>query len=188
MDWGLLRRDRRSMFGVSLRQPLLVTKRRWVYGVLCVFNLTLRFAWALSIFGGTHLSPCYPLFNPTESVFNLDAVTHRKRAPLYHHRNPSTPSTRPPTRPGPQPFWPASVTAESHPIPPTGVQGRGAGMFFFEFIEIIRRTVWAVFRIEWEVVVKVWRSITLAHRLAGSTSRILAWTFPLTRVLLMSGI
>ena len=27
-------------------------------------------------------------------------------------------------------------------------------MFFFEFIEIIRRHVWAVFRIEWEVVVK----------------------------------
>lgn len=32
-----------------------------------------------------------------------------------------------------------------------GVPGRGLGMFFFEVVEILRRTVWAVFRIEWEV-------------------------------------
>ncbi len=36
-----------------------------------------------------------------------------------------------------------------------GVPGHGAGMLFFELIEILRRTVWAVFRIEWEVIVKV---------------------------------
>jgi len=36
------------------------------------------------------------------------------------------------------------------------ISGRGAGMFFFEAIELLRRTVWAVFRIEWEVVVKVY--------------------------------
>jgi hypothetical protein len=53
MDWGLLRRDRRSACGVSLRQPLLVTRHKWVYGGLCMVNLMLRFAWALSIFGGT---------------------------------------------------------------------------------------------------------------------------------------
>ena len=29
-------------------------------------------------------------------------------------------------------------------------------MFFFEVIEIFRRTVWAVFRIEWEVVTKIY--------------------------------
>ena len=28
-------------------------------------------------------------------------------------------------------------------------------MLFFEAVEIVRRTVWAVFRIEWEVVAKV---------------------------------
>ena len=31
----------------------------------------------------------------------------------------------------------------------------GGGMFFLEAVEILRRTVWAVFRIEWEVIVKV---------------------------------
>ena len=36
-----------------------------------------------------------------------------------------------------------------------GVPGRGAGMLFFEVVEIFRRTVWAIFRIEWEVVTKV---------------------------------
>jgi len=35
-----------------------------------------------------------------------------------------------------------------------GVAGHGAGMFLFEFLEIGRRTVWAVFRIEWEAIVK----------------------------------
>ena len=90
MDWGLLRRDSRAALGWSLREPLLVTSKRWVYGALCVFNLALRFIWALSIFGG--------------------------------------------------------------------VQGRGAGMFFFEVIELVRRTVWAIFRIEWEVINKVYNS------------------------------
>ena len=35
-------------------------------------------------------------------------------------------------------------------------------MLFFEMAEILRRTVWAVFRIEWECVVKV-------HRLSHDT-------------------
>lgn len=35
-----------------------------------------------------------------------------------------------------------------------GVSSHGAGMFFFEVIEVFRRTVWAVFRIEWEVIAK----------------------------------
>ena len=30
----------------------------------------------------------------------------------------------------------------------------GGGMFFLEAVEILRRTVWAVFRIEWEMVAK----------------------------------
>jgi len=37
-----------------------------------------------------------------------------------------------------------------------GLPGRGYGMFVFEVLEIARRTAWAVFRIEWEVVVKVY--------------------------------
>jgi len=98
MDWGLLkrdkqiyhandlRRDQRSPCGVSLREPLLVTQRQWVYGALIGFDFCLRFIWALSVFGG--------------------------------------------------------------------LPGRGAGMFFFEIVEVGRRTVWAVFRIEWEAIVK----------------------------------
>ena len=31
-------------------------------------------------------------------------------------------------------------------------------MFFFEVVELLRRTVWAMFRIEWEVIVKVHRA------------------------------
>jgi len=31
---------------------------------------------------------------------------------------------------------------------------RGAGLFFFELAEILRRTVWALFRIEWELIDK----------------------------------
>ena len=31
----------------------------------------------------------------------------------------------------------------------------GGGMFFLEAVEILRRTVWAIFRIEWEYIVKV---------------------------------
>ena len=34
------------------------------------------------------------------------------------------------------------------------VPGRGGGMFFLELAEVARRTVWAVFRIEWEMVAK----------------------------------
>ena len=37
-----------------------------------------------------------------------------------------------------------------------GVPGRGLGMFFFEVVEMARRTVWAIFRIEWEMVAKVY--------------------------------
>ena len=51
-----------------------------------------------------------------------------------------------------------------------GVAGRGAGMFFFEAVEILRRTVWAIFRIEWEVVVKVYSSSYGAVPLQSATS------------------
>jgi len=47
-----------------------------------------------------------------------------------------------------------------------GVPGHGAGMLFFELIEILRRTVWAVFRIEWEVIVKVLKTLPLPGALA----------------------
>jgi hypothetical protein len=40
---------------------------------------------------------------------------------------------------------------------------RGHGMFFFEVLEIVRRTVWAVFRIEWEWVNKVMPRGALAY-------------------------
>jgi len=70
-----------------LRSPVFITKSTAAHVGLCVFDLALRFVWALSVFGG--------------------------------------------------------------------VPGRGAGMFFFEVVEIVRRTVWAIFRIEWEVVSKV---------------------------------
>lgn len=42
------------------------------------------------------------------------------------------------------------------------VSSHGAGMFFFEFMEILRRTVWAVFRIEWEVIVKDRRFLSVS--------------------------
>jgi hypothetical protein len=89
MDWGLLKRNPRAPLGWAMRAELLITSRKWVYAALCVFNLGLRFVWALSLFG-------------------------------Y--------ATSP-----------------------------GGGMFFLEAIEIVRRTVWAIFRIEWEYIVKVRR-------------------------------
>jgi hypothetical protein len=102
MDWGLFRHA--NLFGQApeekgraccggkpsvcrMREPLLVSSSKCVYVLLCIFDLLLRFVWALSIFGG--------------------------------------------------------------------VPSRGFGMFFFECVEIVRRTVWAVFRIEWEVIAKV---------------------------------
>ena len=92
MDWGLPSYSNNaadSICGYKMRNPLLVTKNRWVYIALCAFNFTFRFIWTLTVFGG--------------------------------------------------------------------VPGYGAGMFFFEVVEVVRRTVWAVFRIEWEVICKVWR-------------------------------
>ena len=102
MDWGLFRQA--NLGGRTpgetgtaccggkptvcrLREPLLVTRSKLVYLGLCVFDLLLRFVWAVSVFGG--------------------------------------------------------------------VPSRGAGMLFFECVEILRRHVWAVFRIEWEVIAKV---------------------------------
>ena len=38
MDWGLLVPDKRSPFGYRLREPLLVTKRKGMYVLLCIFN------------------------------------------------------------------------------------------------------------------------------------------------------
>ena len=35
-----------------MREPLLVTRSKLVYVLLCVFDLVLRFVWALSVFGG----------------------------------------------------------------------------------------------------------------------------------------
>lgn len=97
MDWGLFVRDARSATGWRLREPLLITQRKWVHYLLCVFNLLLRFIWALAIFAA--------------------------------------------------------------------VPGRGLGMFFFETVEIVRRTFWAIFRIEWEVVCKVHYSDRAAREL-----------------------
>jgi len=91
MDWGLPMRARHDMEGImgwKWRTPLVITRSKLVYVLLCVFNLSLRFIWALSIFGG--------------------------------------------------------------------VPGRGFGMFFFEVVEMLRRTVWAVFRVEWEMVAKIY--------------------------------
>ncbi|KAL3930600.1 MAG: hypothetical protein SGPRY_001471, partial [Prymnesium sp.] len=103
MDWGLFRSHSSGLAFcgakpvnlLRLREPLLITQNRMIYGALkptpqllggavCtgLFDMGLRFMWALSVFGG--------------------------------------------------------------------VPGRGLGMFFFEVVEILRRTVWAVFRIEWE--------------------------------------
>ena len=98
MDWGLFQQvglARRPFSGsgyaccgqkpvlCALRDPILILQSTAAHVGLCLFDLGLRFVWALSVFGG--------------------------------------------------------------------VPGRGAGMFFFEVVEILRRTVWAVFRIEWEV-------------------------------------
>ena len=102
MDWGLFRHA--NLGGLypgekgsaccgakpavcAMREPLLISRSKLLHVMLCVFDLLLRFVWALSVFGG--------------------------------------------------------------------VPSRGVGMLFFECVEILRRTVWAVFRIEWEVVAKV---------------------------------
>eukprot|EP00965_Chrysotila_dentata_P115163 3807359-Pleurochrysis_carterae.AAC.1 len=106
MDWGLPQRAKseraRGICGYTLREPLLVTRSPAAYGLLCVVNLLLRFAWTLSIFAG--------------------------------------------------------------------VKGYGAGMFFFEVIEVFRRTVWAVFRIEWEVIVKVYSTAQETKHLTSGDS------------------
>ena len=93
MDWGLFRKanlggqypDERgsTCCGApptvcAMREPRLITRSKLVYVLLCVFDLLLRFVWALAVFGG--------------------------------------------------------------------VPSRGAGMLFFECVEVLRRTVWAVRR------------------------------------------
>ena len=52
-----------------------------------------------------------------------------------------------------------------------GIPGRGLGMLFFEAVEVGRRTVWAIFRIEWEVIVKV-RRVQGIGALARSRSHV----------------
>lgn len=54
----------RGICGVGLREPLLVTPRQGVYVGLCVFNLLLRFVWALSTFGGIQACDELPLLFP----------------------------------------------------------------------------------------------------------------------------
>lgn len=101
MDWGLPQRAIRgssSCCGLTMRERLIVSRRKRVYFALCCGNFLLRFAWTLAVFGG--------------------------------------------------------------------VTSHGAGMFFFEAIEIARRTVWAIFRIEWEVVAK---GIGATHIRLGSS-------------------
>lgn len=88
MDWGMLQWNaERGCWRLKLREQMIISPRRSVYGALMVFNFALRFIWAMAVFGTV----------PT----------------------------------------------------------RGHGMFFFESFEVVRRTVWAVFRIEWEYVTKV---------------------------------
>ena len=91
----LLRRNPRSALGWSLRSELLIRNSASTYGLLCAFNLALRFVWALTLMG-----------------------------------------------------YAASP---------------GGGMFFLEAVEILRRTVWAVFRIEWEYIAKVLPSPEYRH-------------------------
>ncbi|KAG8470451.1 hypothetical protein KFE25_008872 [Diacronema lutheri] len=88
MDWGMLRWDKeRSCWSLTMREQTIISARKATYALLAAFNLSLRFLWAMAVFGAV----------PT----------------------------------------------------------RGHGMFFFEAMEIARRTVWAAFRIEWEYVAKV---------------------------------
>ena len=100
MDWGLFRKRRGGFLcGVfecdTMRDPksLVFAKRDdafvyLAYGSLVLFNFSLRFAWALAVFG--HVST------------------------------------------------------------------RGMGMLSFEVAELLRRTVWALFRVEWEYHEKGW--------------------------------
>jgi len=100
MDWGLFRKRRGALLcGLfepdQMREPKSLVLRRAsdarvyaAYGLLVAFNFSLRFAWALAVFG--HVST------------------------------------------------------------------RGFGMAAFELAEIARRTVWALFRIEWEYHEKKW--------------------------------
>lgn len=43
------------------------------------------------------------------------------------------------------------------------VPGRSWGMFFLEVVEMARRTVWAVFRVEWEMVHKIYQEDPVTH-------------------------
>ena len=43
------------------------------------------------------------------------------------------------------------------------VPGRSWGMFFLEVVEMARRTVWAVFRVEWEMVHKIYENDPVTH-------------------------
>ena len=43
------------------------------------------------------------------------------------------------------------------------VPGRSWGMFFLEVVEMARRTVWAVFRVEWEMVHKIYEKDPVTH-------------------------
>ena len=100
MDWGLFKKRRGALLcGLfepdRMREPKSLVFRKesdayvlCAYGLLVFFNFSLRFAWALAVFG--HVST------------------------------------------------------------------RGLGMLNFELAEILRRTVWAVFRIEWEYHEKGW--------------------------------
>ena len=53
------------------------------------------------------------------------------------------------------------------------VPGRSWGMFFLEVVEMARRTVWAVFRVEWEMVHKIYEKdpVTHATRATGTPRR-----------------
>ena len=100
MDWGLFKKRRGGLLcGIfevdQMREPksLVFSKRSDMfiyaaYAGLVLFNFSLRFAWALAVFG--HVST------------------------------------------------------------------RGMGMLSFEIAELMRRTVWALFRIEWEYHEKGW--------------------------------
>jgi hypothetical protein len=96
MDWGMLQWDKdRGCWRLSMREQMIISPNKSIYAALAAFNLSLRFLWAIAIFGAV----------PT----------------------------------------------------------RGHGMFFFEAMELVRRTVWAVFRIEWEYVAKVLPKLTVEY-------------------------
>ena len=162
MDWGLpyrARRDDEGLCGLRMRTPLVVSRSKALYLSLCAFN-----------FGATR--PPARRHRPTPTA----SRPYNRAAPPTSHLPPTSrlPPTTSPTSHLPPPasrlpppsttrltsaglrfIWALSIFGS--------VPGRSWGMFFLEVVEMARRTVWAVFRVEWEMVHKIYQKDPVTH-------------------------